>query len=512
MCKFFHKLLECLHLDKLFISNNKIKKEINKMITPKRGLKNPYYFINNNTVYKIDFNQDKDKCGEHKVVYKTEEKELEKGKWYYNLNGDYVQATSNGTYQVKTDELKDDACSQIFPNFVVKYTDEEGTEVDVYYYLQDLIQDGDTFDGTKFIQKPGHGDSTNYIQSFQTQLNEELAKLVASGKTIEQIKKILPHYYFEPSANVEENKQIIMVGCKKVSVTYNGVEGITPISDSDIMDLVYNVANQTAIECANNVLEEYGLEINGDLIEKGDIIPQEPQILVKYPADHQTHNILKENAKDDVAQIRLENPGYNDRIHSYPDIPTTMALYPNGDIYYYLFNNNSVPSSLFEKVGGPNPIVFDMHTIEIFDGVNTIGDKAFKQCTNLTNVTMADSVKVIGEEAFQGSGLNADGTPIFNVTIGNGVTTIGKSAFEQSQLKSIVIPKSCSYIGETAFYRCSNLKSITVKATTPPTMGGTGVFVQIASDAKIYVPSESVEKYKTANGWSSYADKIEPIA
>lgn len=473
MCKIFHKLLQCLHLDKLFISNNKIKKEINKMITPKRGLKNPYYFIRNEIIYNISFNQDKDKCGQQLV-------------------SDDEQTNANR-----------------FPNFVVNYTDENNEDIKVYYWLQDMIQDGDRYDGSKFIQDELHGEG--YIELFQNEIKEEVKKLIESGKTIEQIKKILPHYYFEPSANVEENKQIIMVGCKKVSVTYNGVEGITPISDSDIMDLVYNVANQTAIECANNVLEEYGLEINGDLIEKGDIIPQEPQILVKYAANHHEHNILKENAKDDVAQIRLTRPGYDDIIHSYPDIPTTMALYPIGDIYYYLFNNNSVPSSLFEKVGGPNPIEFDMEDIEIFDGVNTIGDKAFKQCTNLRNVTMADSVKVIGEEAFQGSGLNADGTPIFNVTIGNGVTTIGKSAFEQSQLKSIVIPKTCSYIGETAFLGCSDLNSITIKATTPPTIGS-GVFVQIASDAKIYVPSESVEKYKTANGWSSYADKIEPIA
>ena len=43
------------------------------------------------------------------------------------------------------------------------------------------------------------------------------------------------------------------------------------------------------------------------------------------------------------------------------------------------------------------------------------------------------------------------------------------------------------------------------KSTTPPTLG-TGAFDTNAPSRKIYVPSESVDAYKT--NWSAYADAI----
>jgi len=63
-------------------------------------------------------------------------------------------------------------------------------------------------------------------------------------------------------------------------------------------------------------------------------------------------------------------------------------------------------------------------------------------------------------------------------------------------------------IGVMAFTFCSGLASVTVNATTPPTLGSSA-FNGTAAALKIYVPAESVDDYKTA--WSAYADKIEAI-
>ena len=49
---------------------------------------------------------------------------------------------------------------------------------------------------------------------------------------------------------------------------------------------------------------------------------------------------------------------------------------------------------------------------------------------------------------------------------------------------------------------------MTIKAATPPTWDGDLIN---ADKVEIYVPSESVESYKAASGWSTYADKIFPI-
>jgi hypothetical protein len=57
---------------------------------------------------------------------------------------------------------------------------------------------------------------------------------------------------------------------------------------------------------------------------------------------------------------------------------------------------------------------------------------------------------------------------------------------------------------------CSGLTSVTCEAITPPTLNGTSVF-DYTNNCTIYVPSQSVETYKTATNWTEYASRIQPI-
>ena len=57
---------------------------------------------------------------------------------------------------------------------------------------------------------------------------------------------------------------------------------------------------------------------------------------------------------------------------------------------------------------------------------------------------------------------------------------------------------------------CTLLTSIIVEATTPPTLGYAALDGTHAN-LVIYVPSESVNAYKTATNWSKYASKIQAI-
>jgi len=96
------------------------------------------------------------------------------------------------------------------------------------------------------------------------------------------------------------------------------------------------------------------------------------------------------------------------------------------------------------------------------------------------------------------------------VTIGNSVTTIKYSAFYGcSGLTSITIPNSVTTIGNYVFGSCSGLTSVTIQATTPPTSGN-NVFDD-TNNCPIYVPSASVEAYKAATNWSTYASRIQAI-
>ncbi len=148
-------------------------------------------------------------------------------------------------------------------------------------------------------------------------------------------------------------------------------------------------------------------------------------------------------------------------------------------------------------------------SITIPDGVTTIGDCAFCSCDSLTSITIPDGVTTIGDSAFIFC------TSLTSITIPDGVTTIGDSAFEYcDSLTSITIPDSVTTIGDYAFHGCDSLISVYCKPTIPPTMvlssvnTETEAFDNNASNRKIYVPRASVSKYKSADGWSKYADAI----
>lgn len=145
--------------------------------------------------------------------------------------------------------------------------------------------------------------------------------------------------------------------------------------------------------------------------------------------------------------------------------------------------------------------------IDVPDGVTSIGDSAFYECSSLTSIIIPDGVTSIGEGTF------SDCSSLTSIIIPEGVTSIGDSAFEScSSLASIVLPSSIATIGREAFYRCSGLSRVFVKSSIPPILleswRGYDVFDRNAEGRKIYVPSESLEAYKVADGWLTYADAI----
>ena len=96
-------------------------------------------------------------------------------------------------------------------------------------------------------------------------------------------------------------------------------------------------------------------------------------------------------------------------------------------------------------------------SIIIPDSVTSIGDSAFRDCSGLTSITIPDSVTSIGDSAFR------DCSGLTSITIPDSVTDIGWYSFYNcSSLTSVTIPDSVTYIGSYAFYGCSDLTSITI--------------------------------------------------
>jgi len=150
-------------------------------------------------------------------------------------------------------------------------------------------------------------------------------------------------------------------------------------------------------------------------------------------------------------------------------------------------------------------------SITIPDSVTSIGNNAFSNCRSLTSVAIGNGVTSIGNGAFQHCRRD------ITVNVPDSVTTIGSDAFADA-FTTVIVGTGITSIGGNAFQVINStgairIASVTVKATTPPTI--TSNTFNVTSSAlpryPIYVPAESVEAYKTATNWSNYASRIQPI-
>lgn len=118
-------------------------------------------------------------------------------------------------------------------------------------------------------------------------------------------------------------------------------------------------------------------------------------------------------------------------------------------------------------------------SINIPEGVISIKASAFWYCSSLTSIIIPESVTSIGANAFYGC----------------------------SSLTSATIPKNVTSIGGSAFNACESLTSLKIESTTPPTLPD---YLYWIGDGlgTIYVPSSSVNAYKTADVWKDHADQI----
>lgn len=128
---------------------------------------------------------------------------------------------------------------------------------------------------------------------------------------------------------------------------------------------------------------------------------------------------------------------------------------------------------------------------------------AFMGCTGITSVTIG------AVEPYDSSKRNAAFqycTGLTTATILGGTST-GRATFNRcTSLRTVYLPDTITEIGLYAFGYNSNL-TLYIRATTPPNI--LNYAFRSAGISAIYVPAESVETYKTASGWSTYASIIQ---
>ena len=155
--------------------------------------------------------------------------------------------------------------------------------------------------------------------------------------------------------------------------------------------------------------------------------------------------------------------------------------------------------------------------------VTAINASAFKNYYTMTNVTLPNTITIIGMDAFRGcrnatinipeslialgEGAFADCDHLTSVTLPEGLTSIPALAFYScSALTEVHLPSTLTSIGIRAFGICTNLEIIFSAATTPPVCqvgNGNDTFLSVPSGCVAQVPFGYYNVYHTAPGWSS---------
>ena len=146
----------------------------------------------------------------------------------------------------------------------------------------------------------------------------------------------------------------------------------------------------------------------------------------------------------------------------------------------------------------------------IFKGskIKDIEPYTFKNCVNLKEITLPESLTVIDYGAFFGC------SSLTKVVIPDNVFEIGKTAFLGcTSLTEATIGRSVRSIGEKCFDGCEKLATVICKRESPARLG-VGAFMKDEEHSgtkyikSIEVPTTAVSTYKSADGWKDFSDRI----
>ena len=162
--------------------------------------------------------------------------------------------------------------------------------------------------------------------------------------------------------------------------------------------------------------------------------------------------------------------------HQLLNVFSECEKYVNIDLY-----SSAMASTVFQGSSGIVQGKEKIISVELPSRITSVGEYAFANCTNLSQIYLPDKISSIGSEAFS----NCESISI------------------------IELPNELRSIGSRAFERCSNLSLVISSAKTPPVLG-TNAF-NTNSNFIIKVPANSAELYMSANGWSKFKKNIKLI-
>ncbi|EJK58115.1 hypothetical protein THAOC_21783 [Thalassiosira oceanica] len=115
----------------------------------------------------------------------------------------------------------------------------------------------------------------------------------------------------------------------------------------------------------------------------------------------------------------------------------------------------NIPSTVTELGNGAFFRCSNLVDVKLNEGLQTIGENAFADCTALRSLYLPSTVKELGPHAFYGC------TNLTKVLLNEGPQTIKEMTFERcTSLRSVSLPSTTIALDEQAFSECTNLASV----------------------------------------------------
>lgn len=194
--------------------------------------------------------------------------------------------------------------------------------------------------------------------------------------------------------------------------------------------------------------------------------------------------------------IDSSNPKDSNLLFTVLDEETkTVSVKAKSISYYGPDSLLNIPASVTKKGSG------ETYT------VTTIAADGFK-AINIKQIILPSTIKTIGRQA-----LRNISTP-FTLELNEGLEKIGERAFTKSTgLSSLTIPSTVVEIGSAAFCDCESLKKIVLLPTQAPTLviipSDVGKYYNFPLGVSINIPNKTYFIYASAENWDSW-ELIDP--
>lgn len=326
----------------------------------------------------------------------------------------------------------------------------------------EIVDEADPTDGPEIIDEPdAEGDLQENAETEVMESGEEAPEGAAEEEDLEA-----PEAAMDESEALEECEQAEEENAAFDDGTKDAVQASAEYSDGKF---TWTLDENGTLTITGNNMELTKNEISESALEKAGIDFSRINKLVIGNGITGFDRWGMWNLKKYIKELEIHgNAGMNMPEQCFYDVPNIESVVISGAV--------DVPRDMFGKCTG-------MKKVTLKNGVRSIGEDAFRDCSSLESVIFENTVlEKISDGAFSGC------SALSSIALPDSVTEIEKYAFFETGLRNIQLPEKLTLIGAYAFCNCKNLEQVQLPSQLKEL--GNGAFSSCENLAQIQLPSQ----------------------